>query len=582
MGAGASFDTLGGAGTEGPRRFFCHACQQNVQYSGQEDTANLLCPYCASSFIEEVPQAPSSELQRMQRRRQDLQELSSDQSRRLANAAIMLRLLEAQLHGEVQQLHEALLRQQEQQSEESNTCMSPVMRKKLRNAVMDTDLICSQPSCPICSEDFEVDVAHCCLPCQHFFHETCVVPWLDAKKTCPICRFKLTSDVPTVQELEKFPLQDLLMRYESEKQENEADFGKDSDKEKDKEKKEKKSAVDTEVSESSTKLKAPSLELPDNSDTPSKAAVAQLLHELMLAREEKIKAEKSKKLADVMSSSARRGNGIAEGEEALTVSSPPRVRSGMSNEFLQEVFGDPSERSQDIHDMLGPGRMRTEAERIAAPSFSNRTLREIINESEAEETARRRIAEQVQSQNNLFGEDIIPVRGVGSGMSGGLGGMRVGGTTGMQADLMAALLSNQSQYNHNRMVGRHPGLSMLGDSDDEDLQPTPTPDSVPRSGARTGFLRGGVAPGGLGVRDSDVPQHFGMSTTIPRLMPMSSYLSSPVGVPTGRSMTMGGDGQVRLMPQTFVVRSTAGGEEAQIERRAALMQSMQELEAELS
>ena len=119
MGAGASFDTLAREhDSNSSRRFFCHNCQRNVSYTGQEDTSNILCPYCTSSFIEELPEA-STELQRMQRRRQDLQELSSDQSRRLANAALMLRLLEAQLHGEVQSLHEALQRQRAQQRSSS-------------------------------------------------------------------------------------------------------------------------------------------------------------------------------------------------------------------------------------------------------------------------------------------------------------------------------------------------------------------------------------------------------------------------------------------------------------------------------
>ena len=101
MGAGASFDAIGREDGGGSRHFFCHSCQRNMSYSGHEDTANLLCPYCNSSFIEETPPA-DIELSRVMRRRQDLQDLSSDQSRRLASAAIMLRLLEAQLHGEVQ------------------------------------------------------------------------------------------------------------------------------------------------------------------------------------------------------------------------------------------------------------------------------------------------------------------------------------------------------------------------------------------------------------------------------------------------------------------------------------------------
>ena len=507
MGAGASFDQMGGEDGGSGRRFFCHSCQRNMSYSGQEDTANLLCPYCTSSFIEEMPPA-STELARVTRRRQDLQDLSSDQSRRLASAAVMLRLLEAQLHGEVQSLHDTLERRAAQ-TDEYATCMSPVMKKKLRKEVMDVDTVCSQPSCPICSEDFIVGEQQLCMPCAHFYHEACVVPWLDAKKTCPICRYELTSDIPTVVELEKFSEKDLQERYLAEVREEQKD--------KEKEPRVKQLEGDDELPVPKAAAAAPV------APSGGKHDVASQLHEVMVRR--KLRADEKMQEAN---------------RSTLTLP----ARSGLTQSFMREIFGgdrDPTELEQEA---LGEGRMRTQAERAAAPSFSNRTLRQIINEAEEEErqreAARHRIAALVAGQNAAFGESIIPVPGGGGGDSSG-------------ADIMSALLSNQAR----RIFAPDTRGILAGENEDEagEVEPTPTPDPHPDGHAL----------------NSSAPRPFGLGnvSTVPSLMPMSSYLTSPVGTPTGRSITLG-------MPQTFVVRSSGDGE-PQLERRAALRQAMEEM-----
>ena len=93
------------------------------------------------------------------------------------------------------------------------------MKRKLRRPKTDVNMICSQPSCPICSEDFVVESEVTCLPCSHIYHEDCVVPWLDLKKTCPICRYELTNDLPSVTDLEKHTREELISMLEEETKE---------------------------------------------------------------------------------------------------------------------------------------------------------------------------------------------------------------------------------------------------------------------------------------------------------------------------------------------------------------------------
>ncbi|XP_044477193.1 uncharacterized RING finger protein C2A9.04c-like [Mangifera indica] len=45
--------------------------------------------------------------------------------------------------------------------------------------------------CSICLEEFNVGDELCRLPCSHFYHEDCIVPWLEKSHTCPLCRFPL-------------------------------------------------------------------------------------------------------------------------------------------------------------------------------------------------------------------------------------------------------------------------------------------------------------------------------------------------------------------------------------------------------
>ena len=42
--------------------------------------------------------------------------------------------------------------------------------------------------CTICISPFENGEVLSCLPCDHRFHEECIVLWLDRSSTCPLCK----------------------------------------------------------------------------------------------------------------------------------------------------------------------------------------------------------------------------------------------------------------------------------------------------------------------------------------------------------------------------------------------------------
>lgn len=45
-----------------------------------------------------------------------------------------------------------------------------------------------QPNCSICLNDYEMDEQIMACPCNHNFHNECLMSWLKNKSTCPVCR----------------------------------------------------------------------------------------------------------------------------------------------------------------------------------------------------------------------------------------------------------------------------------------------------------------------------------------------------------------------------------------------------------
>ncbi|XP_005413498.1 PREDICTED: E3 ubiquitin-protein ligase RNF115 isoform X1 [Chinchilla lanigera] len=53
--------------------------------------------------------------------------------------------------------------------------------------------------CPVCKDDYTVEEEVRQLPCNHFFHSSCIVPWLELHDTCPVCRKSLNGEDSTRQ-----------------------------------------------------------------------------------------------------------------------------------------------------------------------------------------------------------------------------------------------------------------------------------------------------------------------------------------------------------------------------------------------
>lgn len=67
-------------------------------------------------------------------------------------------------------------------------------------SVLVSTKLCELSSCAICLDDFETGERLRLLPCGHYFHTNCVLPWLTGRQDCcPLCKTNVWGRLPTKQ-----------------------------------------------------------------------------------------------------------------------------------------------------------------------------------------------------------------------------------------------------------------------------------------------------------------------------------------------------------------------------------------------
>jgi len=87
---------------------------------------------------------------------------------------------------------DAIITQLMEQSNGDKPVPAPddVIARLPRTKVAANSPLLSQ-DCAVCKDSFEVTQDTISLPCNHSFHDECILPWIKSSGTCPVCRFEL-------------------------------------------------------------------------------------------------------------------------------------------------------------------------------------------------------------------------------------------------------------------------------------------------------------------------------------------------------------------------------------------------------
>ncbi|KAJ3619821.1 hypothetical protein MTP99_005476 [Tenebrio molitor] len=174
---------------------FCHICENIFE----NPSRSLFCPHCLTDFIEEVhdPQGvetnylrPSGEIQRPTPSVESRTKVPilSNIRRYLSRLRRRIRkFLRLSSSGEnVSRASSVVLRERPTHSFATRT---EVPNNRLIQIVnINSAQKNDNPRCTICWEDFTVGERVASLLCKHMYHQLCIVPWIQANSTCPICR----------------------------------------------------------------------------------------------------------------------------------------------------------------------------------------------------------------------------------------------------------------------------------------------------------------------------------------------------------------------------------------------------------
>ncbi|XP_069155849.1 E3 ubiquitin-protein ligase RING1-like [Solanum lycopersicum] len=205
--------------------YFCYGCQSTVSLTNSE----LSCPNCNGTFVEESPSPdpvtranpdssfcfPTDSGNRSDDEVSALIESGFGQSpvevdpvtfiNRDGDGTIQL-LLENNPENEVPIIfgdftvgrHFLQLIRQLAVSDLNMNGTPPAARSavlglpdvKVSDELLNSDL----SQCAVCKDDFKLDEMVKQMPCKHMYHRNCILPWLELRNSCPVCRFELPTD----------------------------------------------------------------------------------------------------------------------------------------------------------------------------------------------------------------------------------------------------------------------------------------------------------------------------------------------------------------------------------------------------
>ncbi|GMH17096.1 hypothetical protein Nepgr_018937 [Nepenthes gracilis] len=64
----------------------------------------------------------------------------------------------------------------------------------------EKEVLYNNALCAVCKDEYRLEELAKELPCSHRYHGDCILPWLEIRNTCPVCRYELPTDDPDYEQ----------------------------------------------------------------------------------------------------------------------------------------------------------------------------------------------------------------------------------------------------------------------------------------------------------------------------------------------------------------------------------------------
>ncbi|XP_009785025.1 E3 ubiquitin-protein ligase RING1-like [Nicotiana tabacum] len=179
--------------------FWCHECDMSVFLLHLPPTDPPRCPHCHSDFLEQMDSFTPALLPQFPNHPDSNPNLEELISTDLNTATTFTPsddnfLLDSPyLHRLIHHLttaNDAPIPNR-QHSPASKAAVEALEGIKVSSLMLENDPVIP---CPVCKDNFLLDVEVKMLPCKHMYHSDCILPWLEVNNSCPVCRFKLPTE----------------------------------------------------------------------------------------------------------------------------------------------------------------------------------------------------------------------------------------------------------------------------------------------------------------------------------------------------------------------------------------------------
>lgn len=185
------------------KNYWCYMCKKEFVKIFIEDS-EIQCPVCKDTLCEELGEVNEGQISAQEyipynndiNANQDQETVIAIDTENSSLIELILNLVNMNYENEeIENILNYIMQN------DSNRYGTPPASKKEVEKLMKYDItqkllneLGLENECAVCKEEFIVGSQGLILPCKHYFHQDCLLPWLNEHNSCPVCRFELLTD----------------------------------------------------------------------------------------------------------------------------------------------------------------------------------------------------------------------------------------------------------------------------------------------------------------------------------------------------------------------------------------------------